>query len=211
MKLMRTAVTILLLLFVGATVGVLIAQEVASPDSQPDSGDIAESLSTTPAIPLNGQTSSDATAPPIELPDIDEGVPTDSGISNEPVAPEASVSDAVDMPEQACVVEAVYYHNTHRCVTCLKIEADARAIVEEMFAEEIAAGTLQWFTINMEEDPSNIVEYGLASPSLVLRRRVGDQVVDWVLLEETWALVRSSTRYRAYIIDSFRAFLEGCP
>jgi hypothetical protein len=63
----------------------------------------------------------------------------------------------------------------------------------------------------MEDERAYISQYDLVSPSLVLIRKVGDEVAEWILLEETWALVRSTTRYSAYIIDSFGAFLEGCP
>jgi hypothetical protein len=213
MKLMRSVATILLLLFVVATVGTLIAQEVvrsehtAVPGNEPDLS--LENDNTGVA----GQSPDETAASPIErseLPELPEGSSAEHGILDDTAVPEVPTQDVVAEAEAACVIEAVYFHNTHRCVTCLKIEGDAKAIVEEVFAEELAAGTLRWSTINMEDNPALSVQYNLASPSLVLLRKSGDQVVDWVLLEETWALVRSTTRYSAYIIESFSTFLEGC-
>ena len=214
MKLMRTVITILLLLFVGATVGTLIAQEVARPEPQPIAESDGELPGETPATLPSDQSTNDDVAVPMDLLEVDEGERAESGstdvsVEGQPVD-ESTESASSTVADALCVIEAVYFHNTHRCVTCLKIEGDAKAIVEETFADELAAGTLRWSTMNMEDNPSLIVQYNLASPSLVLLRKNGDQVVEWVLLEETWALVRSTTRYSAYIIDSFGAFLEGC-
>lgn len=210
MKLMRTVITILLLLFVGATVGTLIAQEVARPDAQPITVNTASPTVEAPIIPTNGQTSSDASASPIELPEVDDEDLAEGETSEGSEVGEPATERGEPMADASCVIEAVYFHNTHRCVTCLKIEGDAKAIVEEVFAEELAEGTLRWSAVNMEDNPSQSVEYGLAAPSLVLLRKSGGQITEWVLLAETWALVRSTTRYSAYIIDSFQAFLEGC-
>ncbi len=213
MKFMRTGVTIVLLLFVGATVGTLIAQEVARPGSQPIAAIDEDSSTEASIMDANEQPSSDMVAPSVPFPVIDEGNGTVAEGPGTPEMAQPVIEDSgseVLTEDGPCVVEAVYFHNTHRCVTCLKIEGDAKAIVEETFGTELAAGTLRWSTINMEDHPSLSVQYNLASPSLVLLRKKDNQVVEWILLEETWALVRSSTRYSAYIIESFSAFLEGC-
>ena len=188
MKLANSIVTILLLLFVGVTVGTLIAQEVARPNL--GSAEIGEPAALGEAEQREGDTTPETT----EAEEIGES----------PMV--ASPSEDAD-----CVIEAVYFHNTNRCVTCLNIESGARAIVEAEFAEEIAAGKLRWSAINMEDERSYISLYDLASPSLVLICKIGDEVVDWITLADTWSTIRSSTRFRSYIMDSFQTFLEGCP
>ena len=214
MKLAKSVLTILLLLFVGATVGTLIAQEVSRPAPQ-----VAEEVESTPSVePIAVSVGETSTSEPDVAP-------------NEPPVSEVSGSTEVDPPEgigavggaserspvegsttvAPCVIEAIYFHNTNRCVTCLKIEGDAKAIVEREFAEELAAGKLRWSTINMEEERAYISRYGLVSPSLVLTRKVGDEVVSWTTLTETWALVRSATRFASYIVECFQAFLGECP
>ena len=213
MKLMRTVITILLLLFVVTTVGTLIAQEVSRPETQPIAGNDTELPVVSAGIAV-GELSTDGVASPIDVPEIDEGEPAEPVIPGAPATAEAVAESSdlasldVDLP---CVIEATYFHNTNRCVTCLKIEGDAKAIVEAEFADQIASGKLRWSTINMEDERAYISQYELVSPSLVLIRKVGDEVVEWITLEETWALVRSTTRYSTYIIDSFETFLEGCP
>lgn len=196
MKVARTVVTTVLLLFVAVTVGTLIAQEVSRPE--PQVADSGQSESATPDV-----------IPDTALDDEPETVaatPADDDAAN---ADDASAEAAAPM-DPSCVIEAVYFHNTHRCYTCLKIESDAKAIAEEVFADEFASGKLVWSAVNMEENRSVIATYNLASPSLVLIRKSGDEIVDWLLLDETWSLVRSTTRFSAYIIDRFETFLEGC-
>lgn len=190
MKTAKLGATIALLLFVAATVGTLIAKEVARPETTriADGSDSSTMTDETTAV-----------------------VDPETAVTEEPEPSEVETPDEEEAPgDTACVIEAIYFHNTYRCVTCLKIEGDAKAIVEKEFAEELAAGKLRWSTINMEENRSYISQYDLASPSLVLIRKAGDEVVDWITLDDTWALIRYETRFAMYIVDSFRAFLEGC-
>jgi len=191
MKAARLVVTIALLLFVGATVGTLVAKEVARPET------------TRIADGSDSSTMTDETTTVVD---------PEPAVTEEPEPSEVETPDEEEAPgDTACVIEAIYFHNTYRCVTCLKIEGDAKAIVEKEFAEELAAGKLRWSTINMEENRSYISQYDLASPSLVLIRKAGDEVVDWITLKDTWNLIRSETRFAPYIVDSFQAFLKGCP
>jgi len=200
MKTAKLGATIALLLFVGATVGMLIAQEVSRPGTEL----IADDGSPGPAPETV------ASAPESSAAD-EAGVGVQTHEEEPAVSPAESESTVEVVTNTACVIEAIYFHNTYRCVTCLKIEGDAKAIVEKEFAEELAAGKLRWSTINMEENRSYISQYDLASPSLVLIRKAGDEVVDWITLKDTWNLIRSETRFAPYIVDSFQAFLEGCP
>jgi len=191
MKAARLVVTIALLLFVGATVGTLVAKEVARPET------------TRIADGSDSSTMTDETTTVVD---------PEPAVTEEPEPSEVETPDEEEAPgDTACVIEAIYFHNTYRCVTCLKIEGDAKAIVEKEFAEELAAGKLRWSTIDMEENRSYISQYDLASPSLVLIRKAGDDVVDWITLKDTWNLIRSETRFAPYIVDSFQAFLEECP
>jgi len=191
MKAARLVVTIALLLFVGATVGTLVAKEVARPET------------TRIADGSDSSTMTDETTTVVD---------PEPAVTEEPEPSGVETPDEEEAPgDTACVIEAIYFHNTYRCVTCLKIEGDAKAIVEKEFAEELAAGKLRWSTIDMEENRSYISQYDLASPSLVLIRKAGDEVVDWITLKDTWNLIRSETRFAPYIVDSFQAFLKGCP
>lgn len=214
MKLAKLVITILLLLFVGATVGTLIAQEVARPKTQVADGSESTLLVETSVAAADETSTSESVAsfpetgvldePIVSVLDASDGIGEAEGTSESPTL-ESPSTDVL------CVIEAIYFHNTNRCVTCLKIEGDAKAIVEREFADELVAGTLRWSTVNMEEERAYISQYDLVSPSLVLIRKVGDEVVGWTTLTETWALVRSATRFVPYIVDNFQAFLGECP
>ena len=191
MKAAKLAVTIALLLFVGATLGTLIAQETARPATTPTASGSVPSTT-------NGQTAEADPAEPAtaEEPDLSEvGTPNEVESFGEPV----------------CVIDAIYFHNTVRCATCMKIERDAWATIEAEFPDELEDGRLRWSTINMEEERQYVERYGLVKPTLILARTVGDEQLEWVALDDTWTLVRYEARFAGYIADSARGFLEECP
>jgi len=190
MKAAKLAVTIALLLFVAATLGTLIAQEIAGPG--------------TPRIAAGGDPSMmTGEAAGLEDPGF--------AVTEEPERSEVETQDEEEAPdEMPCAVDAIYFHNTHRCWTCQKIEQDARVIVEVEFAEELAAGKLRWSSINMEEERAYISQYDLVMPTLVLVRRVGDEAPEWIALDDTWGLIRSEPKFSMYVVSGLRAFLEGC-
>ncbi len=200
MKRAKGAVTVALLLFVGATVGLLVAQEVAR---TPAEGELS-ATSFDRTVESGGASSTS----PMES----RAIPAEA---NDEEPNRSAVDSAADVPpvgnvEARCVVDAIYFHNTHRCWTCKKIEQDARAIVEAVYADLLAAGTLRWSAINMEEDRRYVERYDLTKPTLILVRRVADATGEWQVLEETWSLVRNETKFALYIEDAVGAFLEGC-
>ncbi|MBU0595146.1 hypothetical protein KJ567_00475 [Candidatus Bipolaricaulota bacterium] len=200
MKIAKLALTVALLLFVGATVSMLVAQEVSHP-----------AVTKTEDVSLPDGAAPEAHAPAVETqaapPDVasDDVPPTVAEVTAEP----ASIADAT--PASVCVVDAIYFHNTARCRTCKNIEATAKAVLEAAFAEELAEGRLRWSTINMEQERHYVEEYDLVKPTLILARSVDDEPQDWVALDEAWSLIGRDARFSAYVEDSTRAFLEGCP
>ena len=189
MKTVKLGATIVLLLFVGATIGMLIAQEVSRPEAAP----IAD----------------EALAGPASASGTDLGAKTRE---EEPTVPPAT-TDSIAGPSEdtACVIDAIYFHNSFRCPTCLKIESDAKAVIEAEFLDQLADGRMRWSAVNMEEQRRFVEQYDLVKPTLILTRSVGGEPYEWVALDETWTLVRSETRFSMYIANGVRAFLEGCP
>lgn len=51
-------------------------------------------------------------------------------------------------------IEVLDFHTTHRCQTCLKIEENARAVLQKDFQKEIEAGKITFQTIDID-DKSN--------------------------------------------------------
>jgi len=208
MKILKRSATMALLLFVGATVGVLIAQEVSHTAADPIEGDLstAEATNATASVGTSEQPAPAGVAER-PAPESEDAAASDSvDIESEPlptaiVAPEA---------ELGCVVDAIYFHNTLRCHTCKTIEETAKAVLEAEFSEEFATGQMRWSAINMERQQHFVEEFDLVKPTLILVRSVGDEQTDWVALDETWSLIRSELRFTDYVESETRIFLEAC-
>ena len=203
MKTAKLGATVALLLFVGATVGMLIAQEVSQPRTEINKSDgtlgaAAEGIATAPA-PSSSEPTPEASAGD----DADPGTEAAEG--------ERPVSIVQVVADPPCVVDAIYFHNTFRCATCLKIERDAKTAMEAAFPYPFESGRLRWSVVNMEAQRQVVEQYDLVKPTLILARSVGDEPRDWIALDDTWTLIRYEARFSMYIEDSVRAFLEGCP
>lgn len=212
MKRLKGAVTVVLLLFVGATVGMLVAQEVSRPPSEAMAGAASPERSV--------EERDEAASVPSKEP-LQEEVGIASAAGDEVTLPESEEDDADAAPvesvtasqsaEPACIVDAIYFHNTLRCRTCRNIEETAHAVMEAEFSGAFAAGRLRWMTANMEEKQHFVEQYDLVKPTLILLRSVDGEAQDWIALDEAWSLIGRESRFSAYIVDSTLNFLGGCP
>jgi len=207
MKIAKLCATVALLLFVAATVGMLIAQEVTQPDSAP----VAESAGAGVSEEVNAGATAveeEQSASPGVMASVDTPL-DDSDVSSQEVA--SRETSPVAETESVCVIDAIYFHNTLRCHTCRMIEETAKAVLEAEFSEELAAGQLRWSTVNMERQRHYVEEFDLVKPTLILVRTLGEEQSDWAALDETWDLIRSERRFADYVKSGTRAFLEACP
>lgn len=179
----RVSITVALLAFVAASVGTLVAREVAAPEPVPPPA-LAQAQPVESALTANVVTAPAPVAAPIP----------------------ASASKA------ACRVTVTYFHNTARCVTCLQIERQTHDALAEAFSAELAAGTLTWATVDMEEKENRHVvsEYSLTKPTPVVARVANGVVTSWEALDEVWQRVHVPDRFATYIVDRVRAHLEAC-
>jgi hypothetical protein len=212
-KTAKLGATIVLLLFVGATVGMLIAQEVSRPGTELAADDEApgpaeETIATASASSSRGSIpeASFVSEPPSAADTTAAASP-----GSEANESDAGASTMQPVTSTTCVIDAIYFHNTSRCATCLKIERDAKTAIEAQFPDQLADGRLRWSAVNMEEQRQYVEQYDLVKPTVILARSDDDEPRDWVALDETWTLVRNETRFSTYIGDSVRAFLEECP
>lgn len=200
MKIARLAATVALLLFVGATVGMLVAQEVSHPVvARTENVPLPETADEIPDPANESQAEPAGTTGDEDPLPIEETTTAEAAPSTDPA------------PASVCVVDAIYFHNTARCRTCLNIEATSKETLEAAFAGEFAEGRLRWSTINMEKERHYVEQYGLVKPTLILVRNADDEPEGWVALDEAWSLIRYKARFSTYIENSTRAFLEGCP
>ncbi len=102
--------------------------------------------------------------------------------------PSGSVADGV--------LTVYYFHGNQRCMTCNRIEALARAAIEEKFPREIAGGRVVFRAVNVDE-PANehfIRDFQLASRTVVMADGGKYEKFD-----EVWTLVGEPEKFAAYL------------
>lgn len=104
---------------------------------------------------------------------------------------------------------AYYFHATQRCSTCRTIEAFSRETITGKFAAELARGTLEWRTVNVQlpENRHFIQDYQLFTKSLVLVDFRDGRETGHKVLEKTWELVGDKTAFEDYVVSEVRDFL----
>jgi len=119
----------------------------------------------------------------------------------------ASPSD-VAPPDAASTLRVYYFHRSIRCPSCEKIEALAQRAVEEGFAGELAAGTVQWRAVNIDEAPDQHFEkeYELRTQSVIVSEVRGGKETRWKNLEQVWDLLNDDSDFVRYVQDEVRAF-----
>ncbi|MGP8199611.1 MAG: nitrophenyl compound nitroreductase subunit ArsF family protein [Limisphaerales bacterium] len=115
---------------------------------------------------------------------------------------------ATNAPGQQVI--AYYFHGTVRCETCLKIEQQAKAVIERKFKAELDAHRLVFKPVNYDlpENAHFLLDYKLPCPSLVLVRQPGGKDDKWTLLGGTWQLVEDPVKFNAYIETEVNKFLS---
>jgi hypothetical protein len=142
--------------------------------------------------------------------DSPEHSPSNEGIA-ETAAPAATVASegtaAVEVAN-ASAVTVTYFTTRARCVSCRKIEAMTKDTLTELFASELAAGTLRYETISIDA-PGNehyIQDYQLSFKTVVVANGKNDS---WQKLDEVWQLMGDAEKFKAFVAAAIRKQLEG--
>lgn len=51
-------------------------------------------------------------------------------------------------------IEVYYFHYTHRCATCMAVEAESQKIISTLYAKEIKEGRVKFMAINLDDKSS---------------------------------------------------------
>jgi hypothetical protein len=127
-----------------------------------------------------------------------------------PAADSAAAADGKEEAKDGLQVIAYYFHNTIRCVSCLKLEKLSRESLESKFRAVLDSGALQWRVVNMEleENKHFVGDYDLSAPSLVLSQvRVGRQV-NWKNLTEVWTFLDEPEVFSGYVQKELSEYLK---
>ena len=117
---------------------------------------------------------------------------------------------AGDSVEGGRTLIASYFHATKRCAKCNTIEAYAKEALETGFAEDLAAGRIEWRTANLEDvwNADAVRRYGLVRSSLVLVSLVDGAEQEHVVLHRTWDLTDAKETFLAYVASEVEMLLD---
>ena len=75
-------------------------------------------------------------------------------------------------------IEAYYFHNTSRCVTCKTVEAEAKQDIETLYPDFVKKGDVRFTALNLEEASGKAVaeKLGVSGQTLLLVK--GEKKID---------------------------------
>ena len=127
-----------------------------------------------------------------------------------PVAGPGSPAASIASPQPAGTdkVLVYYMHGTIRCVTCNEIENTARQIVQTQFADDVAAGHVEWQELNFERDPALAKKYDVASSTVVVVQFRNGRETAHKRLDDVWTLIDKPDEFRRYITAAVQALMK---
>jgi hypothetical protein len=106
-------------------------------------------------------------------------------------------------------VVVYYLHGTIRCVTCNRIEKQARETVESGFAGELAERKMLWREVDFDQDPALAKRYDVSASTVVVVRFDNGRETRFQRLDRVWPLVDKPAEFQAYIAAAIRELLAG--
>jgi hypothetical protein len=75
-------------------------------------------------------------------------------------------------------VQVYYFHNTKRCATCNAVENETRVALEMFYKDQMTAGTMEFTSLNLEEDQGKEMAQSLRVSGQTLLITKGDTHVN---------------------------------
>lgn len=120
-----------------------------------------------------------------------------------------AIAQPVTAPGETKVV--VYYMHGIPCITCTFIETTAEKLVREEFADAVAAGTMEFVSLNYLE-PENAAladKYNVGGNMVIAVRFENGKEVSRVRLDEVMELASNADRLTDYLRAGIASALEG--
>jgi hypothetical protein len=120
-----------------------------------------------------------------------------------------AVSSSAGNPNNTVVI-AYYFHRSIRCAGCLEIEANAKRVIEESFATQIADKKLIWAPFNLDEPGGEEFgkEFDVSASTLVLSKTKSGNHTEYKKLEKVWQFAHEPEAFGAYVKDEVKQFLN---
>jgi len=78
------------------------------------------------------------------------------------------------------ILEVLYFHATHRCPTCMSIEANTKKTLEANFAEDLKKGKIKFTVLNVDDEKNKDIsqKYGAYGATLILVQYVNGKEIN---------------------------------
>lgn len=127
----------------------------------------------------------------------------------DPAGSGTAITQSAEQSEQGEQVTVYAAHMTFRCPECTQIEWLARELVENEFADELAAGALAFKTVDYMRNTSFARKYNIASSTIVVTRTENGEEQGFQRLDEVWTKVNDREAYFPYVRAAIQAALAG--
>ncbi len=127
-----------------------------------------------------------------------------AGWRNNPSLPVSTAGVSTTSDQQDAEWTAYFFHATHRCPTCRKIEECAH----EALLPEIEQGRLSWQVADYTapENRALAKQFKVMTSSVVLVHRQEDQIDRWKNLEEVWDHTHDRDQFHRFIHQAWNGF-----
>ncbi len=70
------------------------------------------------------------------------------------------------------VIEVYYFHYTHRCATCMAVEAVTEKSLRELYPEKMKSGDIIFLSVNIEEESNKplVEQYKIGGQTLIFTK-----------------------------------------
>jgi len=123
---------------------------------------------------------------------------------------DSNATESLVRDENDTTVIAFYFHRTIRCDGCLEIEAKARRVIENSFANQIADKKLIWVPFNLDEPGGEEFgkEFDVSVSTLVLSKTKSGNHTEYKKLEKVWNFVHDPEAFDTYVRNEVKQFLN---
>jgi hypothetical protein len=106
---------------------------------------------------------------------------------------------------------ATYFLTNIRCPSCLTIERLTEKTIKAEFADKLAAGVLQWRTINIDGEGNYhfVKDYKLYTKSVIISEMAEGKEIRWKNLPKVWELLSNEKKFSEYLKDEMTAFMTS--
>jgi hypothetical protein len=111
--------------------------------------------------------------------------------------------------DQSKYVVVYYMHSTFRCVTCNTIEKMTRDLLEQSYAQELAAGQIKWQEVDFQENEELAEKFAVVSSCVVVAQMDKSRIVGFKRLDEVWTLMQKPAAFNQYISAAINSYLTG--